>query len=447
LGEGQATDDVIWEIGVGTDAEGGEVIYAGGQFLQAGSTQAKYIAAWDVDAGTWRTLGTGVNGKVRTVATNGTDLYVGGVFSVAGNYNAYNVARWDGTQWTRLGSGTNGQVEILELCPNGAGGYDLYAGGNFTFAGGVAANRIAKWNGTAWSALGTGCNAWVESIAFADNGAGGTDVYAGGQFTTAGGLPAQSIAKWDGSTWSPLGTGLREVTGTGFGAVAEEIYVVSDGAAGLSMYVGGLFTEAGGQPASHIARWDGTSWSPLGSGLDWAVFGLDMRDGILYVGGNFQTAGGQTAHGLATWDGTNWSAFADILAFTSNMLLLDGDDMYTSGGIVRTDCMTSYYFGHHVRPSTSAVEPLPAAAGALAQNTPNPFNPQTEIAFRLDRGAHTVLRVYDARGRAVATLLEGDLPTGDHTVRFDGQGLASGLYVYRLEIDGVAQARKMMLVR
>lgn len=448
VGDGQAPDNTVWEIGVGTDAEGGKVVYAGGLFLQAGSAPAKYIAAWDVDAGTWKPLGTGVNGVVRTIATNGTDLYVGGTFTLAGIYAAYNVAHWDGVQWTRLGTGTNGQVEILELCPNGAGGYDLYAGGNFTTAGGVAANRIAKWDGTAWSALGSGCNAWVESIAFADNGAGGHDVYAGGQFTTAGGISAVSIAKWDGAAWSALGTGLTAV-GSALPAVAEELFVASDGVDGLSLYVGGVFTAAGGQPVSHVARWDGTTWHPLGAGLDGPAYAMGMRGGLLYVGGSFATAGGVAARGMATWDGANWSAMAGDPLVSANMLAFDGNDMYVCGATTTTACTTSFNFARHTRPFTSGVGPgtLPSAAGALSQNAPNPFNPQTEIAFRLDRDAHTVLRVYDARGRAVSTLVEGDMAAGDHAVRFDGKGLASGLYVYRLEIDGVAQARKMMLVR
>ena len=215
------------------------------------------------------------------------------------------------------------------------------------------------------------------------------------------------------------------------------------------MYVGGHFTAAGGQAIRSLAQWDGTTWSALGSGIDNSVFGLDMRDGLLYVSGAFATAGGLSVGGLATWDGANWSTFAGNASVSSNMVMLDGDDLYLCGAGTTNTCVTSYNFAHHTRSSTSGVgpNPLPSAAGALAQNAPNPFNPQTEIAFRLDRDAHTVLRVYDARGRAVATLVEGDMAAGDHTVRFDGKGLASGLYVYRLEIDGVAQARKMMLVR
>jgi hypothetical protein len=174
---------------------------------------------------------------------------------------------------------------------------------------------------------------------------------------------------------------------------------------------------------------------------------MDMRDGLLYVSGTFATAGGVPANGLAVWDGADWSAYAGNAPIVSNMILLDGNELYVSGAGTVNSCVTSYNFAHHTLPTTSGVRLLPSAAGALAQNAPNPFNPLTEIAFRLDRNAHAVLRVYDARGRAVTTLLEGDLPAGDHNVRFDGKGLASGMYVYRLEIDGVAQARKMMLVR
>lgn len=91
---------------------------------------------------------------------------------------------------------------------------------------------------------------------------------------------------------------------------------------------------------------------------------------------------------------------------------------------------------------------LPATAPAeLLPNQPNPFNPLTEIAFRLSRDAHAVLRVYDTRGRLVTTLVDGVLAAGEHRVRFDGRGLASGMYLGRLEADGVVQTRKMMLVR
>ncbi|MCX6130156.1 MAG: hypothetical protein NTX25_13955, partial [Proteobacteria bacterium] len=69
---------------------------------------------------------------------------------------------------------------------------NLYAGGAFTTAGGIAANRIAKWNGTSWSSLGTGMNSSVRVIKITTTG----DIYAGGDFTTVDGLTRPFVAFW-----------------------------------------------------------------------------------------------------------------------------------------------------------------------------------------------------------------------------------------------------------
>ena len=70
-------------------------------------------------------------------------------------------------------------------------GSDLYAGGQFTTAGGIAANYIAKWNGSNWTAVGSGTDGAVHSLAVS-----GSDVYAGGIFRSAGGSAANLIAKY-----------------------------------------------------------------------------------------------------------------------------------------------------------------------------------------------------------------------------------------------------------
>lgn len=80
-------------------------------------------------------------------------------------------------------------------------GSNVYAGGSFNTAGDSSANYIAKWDGTTWSTLGSGMNGFVTALAVAGNG----DLYAGGNFTTAGGVSANRVAKWDGSTWSRSG--------------------------------------------------------------------------------------------------------------------------------------------------------------------------------------------------------------------------------------------------
>jgi hypothetical protein len=84
----------------------------------------------------------------------------------------------------------SGSVRALTGFNDGTG-QALYAGGAFTTAGGVAANRIAKWNGTAWSPLGTGVNGTVNALT-----GFGPALYTGGSFTTAGGVASGFIAKW-----------------------------------------------------------------------------------------------------------------------------------------------------------------------------------------------------------------------------------------------------------
>ncbi|HPF70594.1 MAG TPA: Ig-like domain-containing protein, partial [Candidatus Krumholzibacteria bacterium] len=100
----------------------------------------------------------------------------------------------------------------------------------------------------------------------------------------------------------------------------------------------------------------------------------------------------------------------------------------------------------------SAVPGAPAAAFGLAQNSPNPFNPQTTIRFALDRGGRVRLAVFDVRGRLVAKLVDGDLPAGAHSVVWDGHDgrgapVGSGVYLYRLESGGQAETRRMTLVK
>src|SRR5882672_10847129 len=168
----------------------------------------------------------------------------------AGGTAANYIAKWDGSSWSALGSGFSGPcftcTEVVALAVSGS---DLYAGGIFTAAGGTAANYIAKWNGSSWSALGSalgsGVNGSVAALAVS-----GSDLYAGGYFTTAGGSAANHIAKWNGSSWSALGSGIEQ-SGGGY------IVVLALAVSGNDLYAGGGFTTAGGSEANHIAKWNG----------------------------------------------------------------------------------------------------------------------------------------------------------------------------------------------
>ncbi|MBL0062822.1 MAG: T9SS type A sorting domain-containing protein [bacterium] len=105
--------------------------------------------------------------------------------------------------------------------------------------------------------------------------------------------------------------------------------------------------------------------------------------------------------------------------------------------IARVSSLTPAREIHSAIPTTFALHP----------NFPNPFNPSTEISFDMPYGAPATLKVYDILGREVATLADGILEAGTHRVTFDGTGLASGVYIYRLESNNFAQSRKMVLMK
>jgi len=89
---------------------------------------------------------------------------------------------------------------------------------------------------------------------------------------------------------------------------------------------------------------------------------------------------------------------------------------------------------------------LPASY-ALHQNYPNPFNPVTSIAFEAPLGGEVRIKVYDLLGKQVATIFEGRLEAGFHKFDFNGSGLSSGVYFYRVEAGSYVELRKMSLVK
>lgn len=264
----------------------------------------------------------GANGPVYATAVNGSGhLYIGGGFSVVGETSVPGLAQWDGTEWSALGSGVNGSVWALAVSGN-----DLYVGGQFTMAGGLPATNLAKWNGTHWSALDSGlAGDVVRALAVS-----GSDVYAAGSFTNAGGVAVRNVAKWNGSSWSALGLGLN-----------REAYVLM--VSGSDLYAGGAFTNAGGITARGIARWNGSSWSAVGtapglakaaaSGLSGTVTALATAGGALYAGGSFTTTGSLPATNLARWNGSSWSALAEPIGqpwFFVEALTFLGNDLYAA---------------------------------------------------------------------------------------------------------------------
>jgi hypothetical protein len=207
---------------------------------------------------------------------------------------------------------------------------NLVVGGRFTSIGGVAANRIARWNGSAWAAIGSGASGDVTTIVRAQNG----DLLVGGSFASLDGLIVNGVARLTAGGVQALGSGIDPQIV--FGSQVNAIEELPNG----DVVVGGGFASASGVPASNIARWNGTSWSALGSGTNGAVRGLEQVGGVLYAVGGFTLAGGVLCNGVARHSGGVWSSLgagvgllgATCVAVKSSGEVVVGGPFVTAGG-------------------------------------------------------------------------------------------------------------------
>jgi hypothetical protein len=94
-----------------------------------------------------------------------------------------------------------------------------------------------------------------------------------------------------------------------------------------------------------------------------------------------------------------------------------------------------------VRPNVETQQP---AKFKLCANYPNPFNPSTMIVFYLPRNEYVTLKVYDITGRTIETLIEGQVPAGEHRLQWNANGLASGVYLCRLDTKDFSETIKML---
>jgi hypothetical protein len=84
---------------------------------------------------------------------------------------------------------------------------------------------------------------------------------------------------------------------------------------------------------------------------------------------------------------------------------------------------------------------------SLEQNYPNPFNPTTSISYSLNSASQVNLTVFNAAGEMVTELVDGSEVSGNHSVSFDGLTLNSGVYFYKLTVNGVSDTKKMVLTK
>jgi hypothetical protein len=299
----------------GFDDGTGSSLYATGSFSAAGVPGSSLIARWD--GGAWNAVGGGLQNQFsNTLAVFGNQLIVGGYFDSAGGVaGTEKLAAWDGNAWHSMNAQSSSflnSIWDLQVHDDGSG-EALYIGGNYLdLSGNPALDHIARWDGTTYSPVGGTIGGAVPLIVLdllsADIG-NGSRLFAAGRFLTFGGVAALNIAQWDGTNWAPVGGGLSRTSG-----LAQVFHMVAwDDGNGMALYAGGSFNRADGTTVvSNIAKWDGTAWSAMGDGFDAGVQELIVFDDgtgeALYAMGNFTLSGTASIDHVAKWNGSDWEA-------------------------------------------------------------------------------------------------------------------------------------------
>ncbi|MBV6512209.1 MAG: hypothetical protein FMNOHCHN_01706 [Ignavibacteriaceae bacterium] len=457
-------------------------IVAGGAFSSVGGNEnIKYIAQWN--GSSWSSVGGGVNNIVHALIVSNGVLYVGGEFITANQASNFNrIASWNGTSWTSYGSGFTDPVKAIAVS-----GSNIYAAGLFTESGGNPGNYIAKWDGS-WSSLGTGTDGAINALTLS-----GTDLYAGGSFTTAGGVSSNCVAKWNGSSWSALsnpdgsevysltthnsviyaGTenNVRKFKANAWTNMAHLLGIVRTLAVNesdQSMYVGGDFANV--TPAENaelillnkVGKFTDTD-DPLpveltsfsakrvsgGVELRWATatevnnYGFEIE----------RAAAVETMHASSLQE-RNWENI-DFVPGHGNSnspkqyIYRDNNSRADQGYIYRlkqVDSDGSFSYSGELYVSAGA-----PASFELKQNFPNPFNPVTMISYTLPSSGMVQLKIYNTTGEEVAALVNEIQDAGSYQISFNGSGLASGTYLYRITVTSDAgvytQSRKMIILK
>jgi hypothetical protein len=248
-------------------------------------------------------------------------LYAGGLFDKSGTNTVQSLARWNGTAWSAVGSRPEGSYQINALLPwEDAMGNALLVAGGATSSFDTNRFNLARWNGIQYSDLNgqdrTDAVGAIQALAAFGTGTN-RSLFVGGQSITpmdaGGSLNPRGVVRWDGQRWQP--------TEQAFDGDIEVIRAWDDGR-GAVLFLGGRFTTGGGKRVTGLARWDGQQVTSIGNGIvsippASTVIGdmMPFNDGsgpALYVAGNFVTAGARSVTNIARWNGTEWSSVGGL---------------------------------------------------------------------------------------------------------------------------------------
>jgi hypothetical protein len=438
---------------------------------------------------------TDVSNAVYTLNTDTVEdvLYIGGPFTYLNGDTVFGIVKYDGTNYIRMGCGlewdcsfTPGGGNIV-VRPNKVVRYngDIYMTGNFTKSNNIKLNGLAKWDGSAWQAQGTGLKNGIYTAMGTNLKVINNELYVcASNMDTCAGVPVNSIAKFNGTLWTDvhnfpkynIGTvsdvemynGELYVGGNFYDSINGDIWRITKwsgsqwvsvgggikgGIAGVSkmlvykglLYVAGMFESAGTNTfAKGIATWDGTKWENVGGGIEYQwgarIFDMKVHNDKLYVVGGFDEAGGTPIREIAVWDGTNWCGFGvtdSTIDGAASVLGFYQDTMYIGGGFFSIDGDSSVnriakYIGAGADTcgNKTGIGELPNTENIAFSIYPNPAQNYFNVEITNPDGEEIILSLYNLLGEK---LYHQEFSSRYHKEEISTQALAKGVYIISLQ--------------
>jgi len=347
--------------------------------------------------------------------------------------------------WTQINSGlSNTDVKTLLINSDGT----IFAG---TFGGGIF---ISTNNGDSWNASNSGLtNPYLYSTAVSPNG----NIYAGtGQrvfrsvnngsswTVISNGIPSASITSLavNSSGYifaTTLGSGLYRSTNNGDLWIRKDSGIVNPDMQSVAIRSDGIIF-IGTYNGVFRSLNNGDSYTRIDSGLTnvTAVYAFTFNSHNDIYLGKFSGGIYNSINSGNSWTENN-SGLTNLnvtaLATDSNGFIYAG----TSGsGVFKSDnTITNNIIDNEV--SVNSFE--------LLQNYPNPFNPTTNLEYRISKFEFVTLKIYDVLGNEVAILVNENQKAGSYKINFNGSKFPSGIYIYKLTVNGISQNKKMILLK
>lgn len=427
LGDGTGLNNEVMEI---TEYNG--KLVAAGRFFQAGGQLSYAVAQWD--GSSWSPMNTGFNDEVRALAVFNGELYAAGLFEYDGTLNqAFNrIAKWNGTQWLNVPLPDANTVDIRDLYVMDG---ELYATNN-TWVDNVFVGKIAKFNGNDWTSLPGTFTGPLNYIYLYKLGEYDGKLIVTGIFDEVGGVEAQRVAMFNGTSWESVGFPVSGETPGGILEGRGNAIAEFDG----KLWIGGIFVNFEGNPNGiEVASFDGTNWEsyPFAENIGNEVMDFEFLDNHLLASGEFGFwEGNQIVTGCVVFDSTAANSWRNLNFYNA----ASGNSKGKTMALYNGDLFLAGNFSH-AGSGTTLLNRIARFDGLLPLGLSDPLNEAQPIAVYPNPATGFVMipeallspeaeAVYHLYGHAGNEITTGSISGG----RIDVSGLRPGIYLLKLNI-------------